>query len=51
VRDGPVATSAGVTSALDLTLSFVEEDHGPEVARRVARALVTYMQRPGTQAR
>src|SRR6185312_10445294 len=50
VRDGPVATSAGVTSALDLTLSFVEEDHGPEVARRVARALVTYMQRPGTQA-
>jgi len=50
VRDGPVATSAGVTSALDLTLSLVEEDHGPEVARRVARALVTYMQRPGTQA-
>ena len=50
VRDGRVATSAGVTSALDLTLSFVEEDHGPEVARRVARALVTYMQRPGTQA-
>jgi transcriptional regulator GlxA family with amidase domain len=50
VRDGPVATSAGVTSALDLTLSFVEEDHGAEVARRVARALVTYMQRPGTQA-
>ena len=50
VRDGRVATSAGVTSALDLTLSFVEEDHGPDVARRVARALVTYMQRPGTQA-
>ena len=50
VRDGHVATSAGVTSALDLTLSFVAEDHGPDVARRVARALVTYMQRPGTQA-
>lgn len=50
IRDGRIATSAGVTSALDLTLSFVDEDHGPDVARRVARALVTYMQRPGTQA-
>jgi transcriptional regulator GlxA family with amidase domain len=50
VRDGRVATSAGVTSALDLTLSFVAEDHGPALARRVAQALVTYLQRPGTQA-
>lgn len=50
VRDGRVATSAGVTSALDLALSFVDEDHGPALARRVARALVTYLQRPGTQA-
>ena len=50
IRDGPVATSAGVTSALDLTLSFVDEDHGPDLARRVARAMVTYLQRPGTQA-
>ena len=50
IRDGRVATSAGVTSALDLTLSFVDEDHGPDLARRVARALVTYLQRPGTQA-
>src|SRR5215210_7739531 len=25
-----------VTSALDLTLSFVDEDHGPDLARRVA---------------
>ncbi len=50
VRDGPVATSAGVTSALDLTLSFVEEDHGPALAQLVARTLVTYLQRPGNQA-
>lgn len=50
VRDGSVATSAGVTSALDLTLSFVEEDHGATLARGVARSLVTYLQRPGTQA-
>jgi transcriptional regulator GlxA family with amidase domain len=50
VTDGPVATSAGVTAALDLTLSFIEADHGPELARAVARQLVTYMQRPGSQS-
>ena len=50
IRDGRVATSGGVTAALDLTLSFVEEDHGPELARRVALAMVTYLQRPGNQA-
>ena len=50
VRDGRVSTSAGVTSALDLTLAFVEEDHGAELARQVARGLVTYLQRPGNQA-
>ncbi|MDN5854118.1 MAG: DJ-1/PfpI family protein [Actinomycetia bacterium] len=50
IRDGDVATSGGVTAALDLTLAFVEEDHGPELARRVALGLVTYLQRPGNQA-
>jgi transcriptional regulator GlxA family with amidase domain len=50
IRDGHVATSGGVTAALDLTLAFVEEDHGSELARRVALGLVTYLQRPGNQA-
>ncbi|WP_327069959.1 GlxA family transcriptional regulator [Kitasatospora sp. NBC_01302] len=50
VVDGEICTSAGVTSALDLTLALVEDDHGPELARSVARWLVTYMQRPGNQA-
>lgn len=50
IRDGNVSTSAGVTSALDLTLAFVAEDHGPKVARTVSRTLVTYLQRPGNQA-
>jgi transcriptional regulator GlxA family with amidase domain len=50
IRDGTVATSAGITSALDLALAFVEEDHGAELARQVARDLVTYLQRPGNQA-
>jgi transcriptional regulator GlxA family with amidase domain len=50
VRDGIIATAAGVTSALDLTLAFVEEDNGAGLARKVARHLVTYLQRPGNQA-
>jgi transcriptional regulator GlxA family with amidase domain len=50
VRDGNVATAAGVTSALDLTLAFIEEDLGSRVARIVAQNLVTYLQRPGNQA-
>lgn len=50
IRHGNVYTSAGVTSGLDLTLALVEEDHGPTLARETARALVTYLQRPGNQA-
>ncbi|MEV4468999.1 GlxA family transcriptional regulator [Nonomuraea salmonea] len=50
IRDGNVSTSAGITAALDLTLAFVEEDNGPELARTVARNMVTYLQRPGNQA-
>ncbi len=50
VRDGNVATSAGVTAGMDLALALVEEDHGPEVARTVARWLVLFLQRPGGQS-
>ena len=50
IRHGNVYTAAGVTSGLDLTLSFVEADHGPSLAREAARSLVTYLQRPGNQA-
>ncbi|MGC5013009.1 GlxA family transcriptional regulator [Streptosporangium sp. DT93] len=50
IRDGAVTTSAGVTSALDLTLAFIEEDHGAKLARLISRILVTYLQRPGNQS-
>ena len=49
VRDGDVWTSAGVTAGIDLALALVEDDHGPDVARAVARQLVVYLQRPGGQ--
>ena len=50
IKDDNVYTAAGVTSGLDLSLAFVEEDHGADLARAVARVLVTYLQRPGNQA-
>jgi transcriptional regulator GlxA family with amidase domain len=50
VRDGTTYTSAGVTAGIDLALALVEEDHGADLARDVARALVVYMQRSGGQS-
>ena len=49
VSDGPVRTAAGVTAGLDLALALVEEDLGPEIARRVAGQLVMYFRRTGGQ--
>ncbi|MFI6662910.1 GlxA family transcriptional regulator [Streptomyces sp. NPDC050523] len=50
VRDGSTYTSAGVTAGIDLALALVEEDHGPDLSREVARALVVYLQRAGGQS-
>jgi transcriptional regulator GlxA family with amidase domain len=50
VRDGNVATSAGVTAGMDLALAFVEEDLGRDVALQVARQLVLFVRRPGGQS-
>ncbi|MGX1773845.1 GlxA family transcriptional regulator [Nocardia brasiliensis] len=50
VRDGRVLTSAGVTAGIDLALALVEEDHGVERARALAKHLVVYLRRPGGQA-
>ncbi|MFI5530291.1 GlxA family transcriptional regulator [Kitasatospora sp. NPDC051853] len=50
VRDGRIATSAGVTAGIDLALALVEEDHGREAALTIARHLVMFLRRPGGQA-
>ncbi|MET9987997.1 GlxA family transcriptional regulator [Streptomyces mutabilis] len=50
IRDGHVATSAGVTSGIDLALALIEEDLGRDVALTVARHLVVFLRRPGNQA-
>ena len=49
VGDGRVYTSAGGTAGIDLALSLVEADHGAVLARDVARFLVVFMQRSGSQ--
>jgi transcriptional regulator GlxA family with amidase domain len=49
VRDGRIATSAGVTAGIDLALALVEEDRGRDVALAIARGLVMFLRRPGGQ--
>ncbi|MFA1546687.1 GlxA family transcriptional regulator [Actinomadura chokoriensis] len=50
IRDGRVWTSAGVTAGMDLALALVEDDHGRDVALAVARELVMFLRRPGSQS-
>jgi len=50
IRDGNIYTSAGVTAGMDLALALVEEDHGSRLASEVARDLVLYVRRPGSQS-
>ena len=47
VAEGRIATSAGVTAGIDLTLHLIAELAGSPVATRVARNLVGYMRRTG----
>jgi transcriptional regulator GlxA family with amidase domain len=50
VEDGALYSSAGVTAALDLALRLIEDDHGRELARKVARRLVAALQSSGREA-
>lgn len=50
VCDGPVYTSAGSASGLDLCLHLIRADHGEEIARKVARRMVMPPHRDGGQA-
>ena len=50
VRDGSLATSAGISTGIDLALALVEEDCGRKVALSIARRMVLYLKRPGGQA-
>jgi len=50
IRDGNVWTSAGITAGIDLALALIEDDLGPQVARRTAQQLVVHQRRPGGQS-
>lgn len=50
VRDGEVWTSAGISAGIDLALTLIEDDLGPETARRTAQQLVVHQRRPGGQS-
>lgn len=50
IVDGPVWTSAGMTSCIDLCLAMVEDDLGADIARGIARKMVVYHRRTGGQS-
>lgn len=50
IRDGRIWTSAGISAGIDLTLALIEDDLGPDVARRTAQQLVVHQRRPGGQS-
>jgi transcriptional regulator GlxA family with amidase domain len=50
IREGSLWTSAGVTAGMDLALALVEEDHDRELALTIARHLVMFLRRPGSQS-
>ena len=50
VADGNIWTSAGMCAGTDLALGLVEDDHGTELAREVAKGLVMHHRRAGGQS-
>lgn len=50
IDHGDIATSAGITSGIDLTLKLIEDELGADIAAKVARYLVVHYRRSGHQA-
>lgn len=50
VTDGPITTSAGIASGIDMALSLIERTHGPLIAAEVARDMVVYLRRDGGES-
>jgi transcriptional regulator GlxA family with amidase domain len=50
VIDGPLWTSAGVTTGIDMTWAMVAQDLDATIAGEVAKRLVLYARRPGYQS-
>jgi transcriptional regulator GlxA family with amidase domain len=50
IQDGRFYTSAGISAGMDLALALIEEDFGSALALDVARYMVIFLRRPGSQA-
>jgi transcriptional regulator GlxA family with amidase domain len=50
IDHGKIATSAGISSGVDLALKLVEKDCGNDIAVQVARFMVIHYRRAGNQA-
>ena len=50
VEDGPVTSSAGSASGVDMALALLARDGGPVLASSVAREMVVYLRRDGSHA-
>jgi transcriptional regulator GlxA family with amidase domain len=50
VMDGPIWTSAGVTTGIDMALAMVAHDLDAAIAGQIAKRLVLYARRPGYQS-
>jgi transcriptional regulator GlxA family with amidase domain len=50
VRQGPIWTSAGESSGIDLALAMIEDDCGRSVAMHIAKQLIVFLKRPGSHA-
>ena len=50
IKDGNIYTSGGASAGIDLALALVEEDYGKDVYLKIARLLVLYSKRPGSQS-
>lgn len=49
-QDGDLWSSAGVTAGIDLALALVQADLGHETSQTIARWLVMFLHRPGSQS-
>jgi transcriptional regulator GlxA family with amidase domain len=50
IKDGKFWSSAGMTACIDLCLALLEEDHGVDLSREIARKMVVYHRRSGGQS-
>lgn len=48
VTDGNITTSAGIASGMDMALHLIEEQHGALFAAKLARGMVVYHRRQGS---